>query len=424
MKVGIIGLGKLGLPVAVAISREYEVVGYDLNSKNLLGPGGVGCSGAAKVTQYRYQELGPYLEDDFQYHLENANLKIVSHVKDVAEECDIIFLAIQTPHDPLYEGITRIPTERADFNYQYLVQATKDVLEYIKPEQVLVIISTVLPGTIRREIAPLTEGKCGVVYNPFFIAMGTTMYDFLNPEFVLLGCDDKAAMAKVMEFYKRFHHEELFASMSIESAELTKVAYNTYISFKIGFANTLMEICQKIPGCDVDSVTNTLARANRRIMSAKYMRAGMGDGGGCHPRDNIAMSWLAQKLDLSYDIFDAIMHTREKQAEWLVKLMRGYDLPKVILGKTFKPETRIITGSPAILCANLLKETDDCLVVDPKIDGPVEITEPSVILVATRHECFRQMQFPKGSVVIDPFRYLHEQDGVKIISLGRTTLSR
>ena len=98
-----------------------------------------------------------------------------------------------------------------------------------------------------------------------------------------------------------------------ENAEAIKVAYNTYISMKIAYANTWMEICHKIPGTDVDQVTGALELATTRIMSPKYLTGGMGDGGGCHPRDNIALSWLARELDLSYDFFEHLMIARERQ---------------------------------------------------------------------------------------------------------------
>jgi len=102
----------------------------------------------------------------------------------------------------------------------------------------------------------------------------------------------------------------------LNNAELIKVAYNTYIGMKIAFANTLMEICHKMGNIDVDQVTGALTFASRRLMSGAYLTGGMGDGGGCHPRDNIALSWLAQRLDLSFDWFASVMGAREKQTVW------------------------------------------------------------------------------------------------------------
>ena len=132
------------------------------------------------------------------------------------------------------------------------------------------------------------------------------------------------------------------------------MAYNTFIGMKIAFANTMMEICHKT-GADVDAVSDAMSLATERLISGRYLRGGMGDGGGCHPRDNIAMSWLAGELDLSYDFFDSLMKCREEQTMWLANLIKeelqGNDHLNevIILGQAFKEETNLTVGSPATL---------------------------------------------------------------------------
>ena len=182
------------------------------------------------------------------------------------------------------------------FRYRYLVRSIKDISAVVKRETVVAINSTVLPGTIRRHIKPVASPSLRLCYNPFFIAMGTTMRDFLHPEFVLLGVDDPGSAAGVEAFYAALT-EAPICRMSIDSAELTKVAYNTYIGLKIVFANTLMEICHKSPGANVDDVTGALKRAHRRLISPQYLDGGMGDAGrlssaGQH-RDVLAGSGVA-----------------------------------------------------------------------------------------------------------------------------------
>ena len=206
-----------------------------------------------------------------------------------------------------------------------------------------------LPGTLA------SLGATHVLYNPSFIAMGTTIPDFLDPEFVLVGTDG-ASTSKLREFYATIHNRPVFVT-TIKTAELTKVAYNTYIGMKIVFANAMMEICEKI-GADVDDLIDALSLAHRRITSSSYMRGGMGDGGGCHPRDNIALSWLARELDLSHDIFEDIMLAREDQTEWLAKLAMETGEPIELMGKSYKPGTNLTIGSPARLLASLLEERD------------------------------------------------------------------
>jgi UDPglucose 6-dehydrogenase len=123
----------------------------------------------------------------------------------VLKNSEIIFVPVQTPHDPLYEGITKLPKTTADFNYDYLKSACKTIseeLDKIGEDRIVIIISTVLPGTIEREIKPILSKHVKLCYNPFFIAMGTTVHDFLNPEIVLFGVEDKEAAEKAKEFYR------------------------------------------------------------------------------------------------------------------------------------------------------------------------------------------------------------------------------
>lgn len=417
MKLAMIGLGKLGLPVAVALGQKHEVVGFDVNPDLM------------RKRKYEHRELGPELQDDFQYYFDKANLSFAPSVEKAIEGAEIIFVAVQTPHSPMYEGITRLPESREDFNYSHLVSAIRTLAPHVKPEQTVAVISTVLPGTMRREMLPIIGDRCRFVYNPFFIAMGTVMRDFMNPEFVLLGIDSSvASLGAVLYLYHHFYDplDVPIRCMSVESAELTKVAYNLFITTKIAYANTLMEICHKMPGCNVDDVTNTLALATDRIVSPKYLKGGMGDGGACHGRDAIAMSWLARKLRLRHDPFESVMRAREKQTEWFVEII-GHQaeynaLPIVILGKAFKANTAITTGSPALLLAELLKERRFTFsIYDPHVDGIHKTPNDfgrAVFFIAAKHDYFQGWQFPEGSIVIDPWRYIPEQDGVKLVPLG------
>ena len=429
MNIGFVGLGKLGLPCALAIeSRGHKVVGYDPSEQ---------VKEIVDTKKLQYQEIWA------QKHLDESKIEIKS-VEEVVGESDIIFVPIQTPHDPLYEGTTRLPDERMDFDYSYLKRGIKDLSEeiwYQQVKKVVIIISTVLPGTIRREIKPLIEDNpyFKLCYNPFFIAMGTTMRDFLHPEFVLFGHDDDWALDKSEKFYRTISHAPVFKT-TIENAELIKVTYNTFISTKIAFANTVMEMCHKLPNTNCDDVMNALALGSKRILAESYWSGGMGDGGGCHPRDNIALSWLSRELDLSHDWFDNIMKQREKQTDWLANLIEETSLkykgcvdgyPILILGKSFKPETNITTGSPSILLKNLLEERGhEVLMWDPYVDGPenpkgwrgqtlgIINQEPMIYFIGTKHPDFTTYSYNQGSIIIDPWRYIPEQENCEIISIG------
>jgi len=401
MKIGFVGLGKLGMPCAVAIAMQgHDVMGFDCVARVL------------DKSNRGYRETGPDGVSDFNVHLRQSPLRFGT-LEEVAHHSEMIFVAVQTPHQPEFEGTTRLTEARADFDYSYLVNAVQSLAAVIHKDTIVVIISTVLPGTIRDRIVPLIHDRIKLVYNPFFIAMGTTMQDFLNPEFVLLGMHDRAALATVMEFYRRIVSAPIHAT-SIENAELIKLLYNTFIGMKIAFANVAMEVCDKTPGGDVDDVMKCLMLANRRLISDRYLAGGMGDGGGCHPRDNIAMSWFARSKELSFDWFENVMLAREHQTQWLADLMQSYGMPMTILGYSYKENTNITTGSAAVLLKNILEERGaQVAVFDPFVDrddSHIPKDRPRVYLLGSRHAEFHDYPFIPGSVVIDPWRYLTRRD--------------
>ena len=399
MNIGFIGLGKLGLPCALAVeSRGHKVVGYDPSQqvKNIID-----------TKKLQYQEIWA------QEHLDKTKIQIKS-IKEVVSHSDIIFVPIQTPHGEKFEGSTRIPDERADFDYTFLKKGVGDLSDEIEKQgkdKIVIVISTVLPGTIRSEIKPLLGNHTKLCYNPFFIAMGTTMRDFLKPEIVLFGVEDKDAAEKAKKFYRTLHHQPFYET-TIENAELIKVCYNTFISSKISIVNTIMEMCHHLPNTNVDDVTNALKMCDERIISDKYLSGGMGDGGGCHPRDNIALSWLSDELDMNFNWFDNIMKQREKQTEWFADVIEQYydGMGINILGISFKPETNITTGSPSILLKNILEERGHGVFMwDPYIDESWEEIkhkyddedEPQIYFIGTKHPEFVDFPYEDGSIIID-----------------------
>jgi UDP-glucose 6-dehydrogenase len=286
MRVAMIGLGKLGLPVAYAMgSRGIEVFGHD---PNVWAP---------PEDLSHEADLQRLVEDEFV----NGPTRVhFCELVDAVNNTDgVVFVAVQTPHEPRFEGVTPLPEDRADFDYTHLKKAVQQVAHTavaIRKDVTIAIISTVLPGTIEREIEPLLPSGIRCVYSPSFIAMGTTIRDFLDPEFVLLGGDDEGNARAVYEEIGALPEERMVLpgyprgiDMSIRDAELTKVAYNTFIGLKIAFANTLMEICHKTGG-DVDQVTGALKLAHRRLISPAYLDGGMGDGGGCFPPGELVMT--------------------------------------------------------------------------------------------------------------------------------------
>ena len=185
-----------------------------------------------------------------------------------------------------------------------------------------------------------------------------------------------------------------------------------------------MELCHKLPNTNCDDVMNALSLGKKRILAESYWSGGMGDGGGCHPRDNIALSWLSKKLDISHDWFENIMMQREKQTDWFADIIESYYNDNnvnnlYILGKSFKSELNIITGSPAILLHNILKERGfDVISYDPYVDKIKVNFKKGVYFIGTKHPDFLEYNYPNGSIVIDPWRYIPNNDNYEVVQIG------
>jgi UDPglucose 6-dehydrogenase len=238
----------------------------------------------------------------------------------------------------------------------------------------------------------------------------------------MVGADDPADVAPLEHLYGTVHDADLFRC-SIDTAELTKVAYNTFIGLKVAYGNLMGELCHKT-GADVDDLVDALSHATDRIVSPRYMRAGMGDGGGCHPRDNLALSHVARTLGLHTDLFSTLMEARESHSGWLAGLCSHWcgltGLPLHLFGKSFKPETDLTVGSPAALLHRQTADLDPQW-WDPHVDEAAPPGGPAVYFIATRHPEFAGFAFPSGSVVLDPFGYIPDRPGVTVVRIGRKT---
>lgn len=389
MKISFLGLGKLGLPCAEAVAqKDHDVTGYDVvNVKSDLV--------AVKQT-----------------------------IREAVQDRDIVFVAVPTPHHPDYDG--RQPTahlEPKDFSYDIVIDVLREADRHMNNKQLLVLISTVLPGTTRREFVPLIK-NARFIYNPYLIAMGTVAWDMVNPEMVMVGTEDgtKTGDAKqLIDFYATvMENHPRYEVGTWDECECIKIFYNTFISMKIGFVNMIQDVAEKQGNIDVDVVTEALASSKQRIISKRYMTAGMGDGGACHPRDNIALRWMAQKLDLKYDIFDAIMNAREVQAKnlamYLVKLAEENDLPIMLNGVAYKPGVPYVDGSYSLLVGHYCKELGyDCMKVDPQVfpdTGPY-----SAVVLLAHEELYCKLN--DDSIIVDPWRTFQSKT-FKVIHYGNT----
>jgi UDPglucose 6-dehydrogenase len=380
-KIGFIGLGKLGMPCAEAIAdKGFDVTGYDIVPKS------------------------------------SDRIKIKETIKELVEDRDIVFVAIPTPHEDGYDG--RTPTSHLpvkDFNYDAVKKVLAKCNDNMTQEQTLVLISTVLPGTTRREFAPLVTNT-KLLYNPYLIAMGTVADDMINPEMIMIGSKNGLAGTNCKirsELLESFYNVvcDDFPRMEFgtwEEIEAMKIFYNTFISNKIALVNMIQDVAHRLGNMDVDKVTQALAKSTKRIVSPAYMKAGMGDGGACHPRDNIALRWLARELDLGYDMFESIMTARERQAENMARAILTHGNNIWFSSDSYKSGTTLVDGSYSLLVQHYVKEHGGQIVHG--FDNPVEV-------IVRVHES-DQITADDKTIIFDPWRSYPKAENV--VHYGKT----
>ncbi|MCJ8276905.1 MAG: hypothetical protein HRT44_11600, partial [Bdellovibrionales bacterium] len=210
-----------------------------------------------------------------------------------------------------------------------------------------------------------------------------------------------------------------------DEAEGIKIFYNTFISMKIGLVNMILDVSEKNKNMNVDVVTEAITRSTQRIMGPSYMRAGMGDGGPCHPRDNIALRWLAEELDLGYDIFGSLMHSREKQAENMARKALELGSHIVIIGKAYKPRVSLTNGSYSLLVGHYIEKLGGQVTYYDPNTGDTTLPEEAtpVYLIGYWDQWVKEFDFATGSTVLDPWRMMASKEGVNVVHYGNTRLN-
>lgn len=409
-KIGFIGIGKLGLDCAEVMAEKHEVRGYDIYPRT---------SDSVKVCD----------------------------IDELVNESEWIFIAVPTPHAEGYDGsVPSSHMEPRDFGHDAVIDAIHKVNQHARSSKKVVLISTVLPGTTRKNFVPLLDKKHQFLYNPYLIAMGSVKWDMVNPEMIMIGTEDgdwNGIAGELKDLYDTvMQNNPRYEIGTWDECEAVKIFYNTFISAKVGLVNMVQDFAMKIGNINVDVVTNALARSTMRIMGPKYMTAGMGDAGACHPRDNIALRWLAQEYEIGYDLFDTVMHAREIQAENLAKFLVGEsqvnnNLPIVIHGKAYKPDVAYCIGSYSTLVGHYVEKHGHKVVyVDPLADDPTGVVDhvdgAAVFLWAHNRKITYEYtgdqvdtqpycKIHTGSVIVDPWRKLSQTiDGIEVVHYGNT----
>lgn len=365
--VAFIGVGKLGKPVAEVMATKYNVVGYDVNPQP-------------------------------------TSIPMLPSIKSAISGAHFVFVAVPTPHDPQYGGDT--PTAHLppkDFDYSTVVGVLQEINKTVKPDQIVVLISTVLPGTIRKILQPAIPNTT-LVYNPYLIAMGTVANDFVNPEMIIIGSANQKLISSLKSFYRPLmKNNSRYEVGSWEDAEAIKIFYNTFISMKLSFVNMIQDVSNKNGYMDVDNITTALAASDYRITGPAYMVAGMGDAGACHPRDNIALRHLSKELDLGYDLFGAIMDSREAQAKNMAIEILKMGRRVLILGKAYKPRVPYTDGSYSLLVGHYITELGGEVFYYDYNTGDTTHPTVDVYVIGYWDDWVKQFKFAHD-MIFDPWR--------------------
>jgi UDPglucose 6-dehydrogenase len=342
----IVGLGKLGASMAAAIaSRGHDVIGVDVNHRavDALNAG-----------------MAPIQETGLQALIEANRPRLratMSHEEAICES-ELTFVIVPTPSD-----------DRGAFSLQYAAYAFREIgraLAGKKTHHTVVLTSTVLPGATRYGLLPILERHSGrkagagfgLCYSPEFIALGSIIRDFLAPDFLLIGELDEASGAHLEACYREIMPPTTpVRRMTLENAELAKISVNAYVTTKITFANMLAEMCARIPGGDVDVVSDALGLDGR--IGRKYLTGGLGFGGPCFPRDNVALSFIAGVLGAQSDLPLTTERLNRSLADRVLQQLGARvtrDMTVAVLGLAYKPFSHVIEESQAILLVKAFLE--------------------------------------------------------------------
>lgn len=357
MNVSLVGLGKLGLCSAACFaSKGHHVIGVDSNEEHIAAL----SNGRCPIDE---AGLGALLKKC------QSRIEFTADYEDAVGRTDITLIIVPTPSD-----------STGRFSNVYIEAVLDQIAPALKAKgafHVVDVVSTVMPTTCERIFAPkleaLTGKTCGrdfgLVYNPEFIALGSVIHDFLHPDMLLIGASDEKSAQAIKALYastveKRPH----YALMNLTNAEITKLSLNCYVTMKISFANELAALCENIPGGDVDVVSSALGADTR--VGRRYLKGGLGFGGPCFPRDNLAFQRCAEDADVRAYLSPRVVKVNADILNRLYTMISDHaraGSTVALLGLSYKPGTHIVEESqPVALAAELLNAGYSVQMHDPR----------------------------------------------------------
>lgn len=352
----VIGLGKLGAPIAACLAEQgFLVTGVDKDQ--------------GKVDAIN-QGIAPVFEPGLDELIarNTERLKATTDLARAVSRSTTTFIVVPTPS-----------TNEGSFSLRYVIPACEALGRTIRHKDdfhLVVLTSTVMPGDtggpIKNALEQASGKKCGedfgLCYAPEFMALGTVIRDFLNPDFLLVGESDRIAGDLLEKIYQQVcAGGPPVARMNFINAELAKLSVNTFITTKISFANMLARICEHLPNANVDVVTSALGLDSR--IGPKYLKGAVSYGGPCFPRDNIALRALAEKIGAPVDIAVTTDSFNRKQVRWLADTIEARLHPNDtvgILGLTYKTGSDVVEEAVGVLLNEELRKRGIATIVyDP-----------------------------------------------------------
>lgn len=366
---------------AAIASRGIEVIGVDINQRTVESIN----AGHAPVQETDLEKV---------IHKNKHRLHATLSHKEAIHNSDISFIIVPTPSD-----------ERGAFSLQYAKWAFRKIGQALADREnyhLVVLTSTVLPGSTRYGLLPILEKesgkKCGLgfglCYSPEFIALGSVIKDFLNPDFTLVGEFDERSGTVLEECYgKIMLNSPPCKRMSIENAELAKVALNTYVTTKITYANMLAELCERIPGGDVDIVTDAIGTDSR--IGKEYLTGALGYGGPCFPRDNVALSFFAKEVGAKAELAETTHSANQALVgKFMKRFLNEIDRSKTIavLGMAYKPYSHVIEESHSVFLVRAMANAGFRVVVYDSLAGDMVRNElkDKVVVLNSLKDCLDQ----------------------------------
>jgi UDPglucose 6-dehydrogenase len=431
-KISVVGLGKLGAPMAVCFAAKgFDVVAVDVDARKVDAIN----RGESPIFEPRVEEMMASVR---------GRLRATQDIETAVLATTVTFVVVATPSEP--DG---------GFSLRYVLPVCEKIGSVLSNKDsfhIVVLTSTVMPGSTGGEVRSILEESSGMragrgfglCYNPEFIALGSVIRDFLNPDFLLIGESDERSGNILEAIYRRVCDNKPPASrLNFVDAEIAKLAVNTFVTTKISFANMLARICERVPGSSVDAVTGALGMDSR--IGPRYLKGAISYGGPCFPRDNIALASLAKRVEAPADIAEATDSFNKRQLRWLADLVQkclSDGGTAGILGLTYKPHTDVVEHAPGWLLAQELTSRGVSVVAfDPAavnssngfLPKRVEfartamecIAKGDVVVTATPWPEFATIEsakwarYPLARTVIDCWRELDFLDGVEGVDYVR-----